>query len=576
MATANSPTNTGPIDLAKEEDDSTVPFPDFDPTILSNPDDGPNVSLQPNLSSRSPPFDPFASGKGYAEFPPNCKNITRGFPVYNDNLSPGPMRARCFPPPNLAAYEKAMRDRFVTPGNEEETDTAMAARLRVETLRIVVPQDGYFREVEVDSKENWRSGLGLIGEKGDPLGMSPRGYYGEGLRERVGEDSDESGGSEESEEDEVGWKLEDEIAAEIEEARQRDEELEEAMEMADLGGLEEAREMEDTELPGEGGEAEEDAESEESEGFEDQDYYMNAHPDELSKGEEMAQRINFERDAWVTTAPGVSGDILPAEEQREDFIDDINSNGEQLGLCTVCGDHHIPPGPPITLADRDTCGSLLPKWFPSHRVERPWDTYRALINELVALEEKTQEQQALSQDPAKPRWDLEWHEGNAEWTAAGRREGWWKCRSGPDAPEVERNCQVCHRKKGPGEQALTVGEEDEMREERKRVLQGFIDRQVQLFGEMDKEIALARIQLESMGMMKSAGAEAEAEEALASDIAAAKSKERAETAGRDLEEILGSKVPDEAEEESSGSDSEEDSEAEEEQSPESKGKVFYF
>lgn len=236
---------------------------------------------------------------------------------------------------------------------------------------------------------------------------------------------------------------------------------------------------------------------------------MKSRKNDLSKGERLARKINFDRDAWVTTTPGVSGDILPAEEQREDFIKDINKHGEQFEYCTVCRSSHIPPGPPITLADRDTCGSLLPKWFPAHLLTRPWDTYRQLINELVALDEKAQEERERAQDPdpSKPRWDLEWHESDAEWVAAGRREGWWRCRSGPEAPPVERNCRVCHHhhhRDGDGEEQttlLTVGEEDEMRQERRRLLQGFIDQQVRVFGEMDKQIALAKGQLEGMGLL---------------------------------------------------------------------------
>jgi hypothetical protein len=121
-----------------------------------------------------------------------------------------------------------------------------------------------------------------------------------------------------------------------------------------------------------------------------------------------------------------------------------------------------------------------------------------------------------------------------------------------DAPVVERRCRVCHREREEGERRRTVGEEEEMRAERKRVLQGFIDRQVRMFGGVDREVALARMQLESMGMMEIG--EGRKEEGV---------RKSAEQQGvgreitQDIEEILGSKTRGDTEESStSGSDSE--------------------
>jgi hypothetical protein len=432
------------------------------------------------------------------------------------------MPVRCFPPPSNAAYEKALHAQLAKRWDEEESEieaeAAREKRLRVQRLKImVVPQDGYFTEVrkEVDRSENWRPG-GVKTEDGEQSmmkGMSA-GLGIEGILRERGRDRHSR-------------TIKDEETGEIEvftEAR-------------------ETQEGEGNDHPTHSGKHPEDEDADDS----DEGLFMRQ---DLSRGERLAQNINFRRDTWITTAPGVSGDILPAEEQREDFIDDINNNGEQLGFCTVCKMAHIPPGPPITLADRDTCGSFLPKWFPAQLLARPWDTYRRLINELVALDEKSQEQRDRGQDPNKPRWDLEWHEADAEWVAAGRHEGWWKCRSGPDAPPVERHCRVCHRVRGPGEQALTVAEEDEMREERKKVLQGFIDQQVKMFGEMDKEIALAKIQLESMGLIdrpvgegggRRGGVTAEGEQVLtAPDATEAMTRAVEEMLGPDTGEVVDS------------------------------------
>ena len=572
--------SAAPLSLAEDKyDNSIVPFPPFDHTVLvelptATADNHSKIAAQTTTtqSRGSPSFDPFASGKGYPEFSPCCLKVVRGFPVQNDNLPSGPMSVRCFPPPSNAAYEKALRAHYVKRWEDgdgsAEAETAHQRRLRVQRMRIVVvPQDGYFTEVrQVDTSENWRpEGSSSLGE-GEGFGGKEREESSEymegvGLGIESGLGSGGPSGSGEDEEDVGVGELQGE---EMEKVQEFEETV--AMREAQVAGqaeqirLHEQREDEDT------GESE------------DEGLFMN---DEMSKGERLARNIDFRRDGWNMIAPGVSGDILSAEEQREDFIEDINNNGEQLEFCTVCKTAHIPPGPPITLADRDTCGSQLPKWFPAHLVPRPWDTYRRLINELVALEEKAQERRARAQDPHKPSWDLEWHEADAELAAAGRREGWWRCRGGPEAPAVERKCQVCHRTKGRGEQALTVGEEDEMREERKTLLQGFIDRQVKLFGEMDREIALSKIQLENLGLMEKP-AEMQ-QQAMASDTKEAleaMTREVEETVNKDLKEILrpwrrawNGDDATEPEESSASSSEEEDSEKE---TPESTSATFCF
>jgi hypothetical protein len=466
---------------AKDEDESTIPFPPFEPALPARPRSKPSTNKPGAKSITSEndesSFDPYASGKGYPEFPPDCTNIVRGFPVRGNELPLETMPVRCFPPPSNVIYERAYREHFV-----ERRDEGGRRETGVQRLRIVVPREGWFRELIGNRKENWR----------------------------------------------VGGKTEDKKSG---------------------GGTKTDNGEADTQQPGPLKEKDQAGDTRESS---DQILSKNTLKKNLTKGEKLAQNINFRRPAWITTVPGASGPILPADEQRQDFIADINAHGEQLDLCTVCNRRHIPPGPPITLADRDTCGSLLPKWFPAHLVARPWDTYRALINELVALEESSKQDDAPHRDPDRPRWDLEWHEVSPEWVAAGRKEGWWKCRKDEDAPEVERRCRVCHRERERGERRRTVGEDEEMRAERKRVLQGFIDRQVRMFGEVDREVALARIQLESMGMMQIG--EERKEEGVREGV-------EQQGVGReitqDIEEILGSKTRGDTEESStSGSDSE--------------------
>ena len=305
---------------------------------------------------------------------------------------------------------------------------------------------------------------------------------------------------------------------------------------------------------------------------EDTGHSMNTPKINLTKGDNLAQNINTCRPTWINTAPGIRGTILAADERSHDFIADINTHGSKLALCTVCNKRHIPPGPPITLADRDTCGSFLPKWFPTHLVARPWDTYRSLTNELVALEGQKGDDDDVASDPETPRWDLEWHEASSEWIAAGRKEGWRRYRKGVVASEVERKCRVCHKESIDGERRRTVGEEEEMRKERKKVLQEFIDRQVRVFGEVDREIARARVQLESMGLMKFGRGKESVEQGVR--------REGAETMDKDIEdieeieEILGSTTKRETEEcSTSGSDSE-DSELDTHEDSSAKKRVF--
>jgi hypothetical protein len=438
-------------------------LPELNPTnpSLSLPTQN-NTHL--NGTTTPPPFNPFASGLGYPEFPPRCTNVVRGFPVHNDDLPFEHLPPRHFPPPSNAVYERAVATHFAASVAEALARGPRTPNTPVplQTLLIRVHEDG-FREVVVERGENKRLGYqfvrsrwGVVGDGSTALGTGAgSGSSASGvssgiglgilLKERVGEGNEEK-------------------AAEVEEGC-------------------------------EAGETEEAGES----GGEETDMDPSVEPEHLTEGEILDQTIDFEGETCVTTPLGVSGDIYPDEEQPEDSIDEINSPAIQLDYCTVCMKDHIPPGPPMTLADRDTCGSLIPKWFPSYLVARPWDTYRALINDLVALEEKAQQNDNPARDMEKPAaWNLKWHEADSEWVAAGRREGWWRCRSGPEAPVEEQTCRICHGEDLSGEEELTIWEGDEMLAERKKILQGFVDEQSRLFGELDEEIALAKVQLQRL------------------------------------------------------------------------------
>ena len=122
-----------------------------------------------------------------------------------------------------------------------------------------------------------------------------------------------------------------------------------------------------------------------------------------TKGQMMADKMNFERPAWVSATPGVSGAILPPDEQKRDFIEMIDQNGNErsnLELCYKCYKRHIIPGSPLTLGDRDKCYSSLPDWWPRDMGKNPWDKYVTFLNEIVGLQD-TLKGYGRQKDPGK-------------------------------------------------------------------------------------------------------------------------------------------------------------------------------
>jgi hypothetical protein len=162
-------------------------------------------------------------------------------------------------------------------------------------------------------------------------------------------------------------------------------------------------------------------------------------------GEIEAQKIDWARATYSDEGYGdlIFGDITPCRAEFVKMInDEIDRGNWPFDMCTVCGKQHIPWGAPIHLQDRDTCYSMLPKWFPAEEFEKPWDALRTLINHIIKLKERERDRLA---DTAKKPWELEYHEPSAAWKTAGRNGGWWKCRGGNNAPTIEKMCQLCHR-----------------------------------------------------------------------------------------------------------------------------------
>ncbi|KAE9363720.1 hypothetical protein N431DRAFT_117462 [Stipitochalara longipes BDJ] len=157
-----------------------------------------------------------------------------------------------------------------------------------------------------------------------------------------------------------------------------------------------------------------------------------------------------------------------------------------LDYCKKCGKNHIPPGSPITLPDRDTCGAYLPDWFPSHNYKQPWDNFRGLYNKIVLCEEAERgfRHSAVRQSP-QTIWDKEYHDEHPKWAVIGRRMGWWKCGTGT---EVERSCGLCHKPKPAEETAIDPENAGTVRDQRK-YLEKWVEDHMKAIGLNDKAFA---------------------------------------------------------------------------------------
>ncbi|KAE8444490.1 hypothetical protein EG329_000474 [Mollisiaceae sp. DMI_Dod_QoI] len=210
-------------------------------------------------------------------------------------------------------------------------------------------------------------------------------------------------------------------------------------------------------------------------------------------GERLANTIQWNKNSFCSTTCESNGPIYPSEQARTDFVKMINQ-GAKLEHCKVCDKKHIPPGPPVTLADRDTCGSYLPEWFPKDRYTRPWDTYRELINTIAMLESYEKDPSAI--------WDKQLHEADDKWSVLGRKAGgWWRCRSGADAIEAELWCWQCQRPRT--KQQWEQEQQDQRRSnmDRLNLLNEWVAKQMKTVADRDKAIALAMIRDQPMCLL---------------------------------------------------------------------------
>ncbi|KAJ4328489.1 hypothetical protein N0V84_001005 [Fusarium piperis] len=101
------------------------------------------------------------------------------------------------------------------------------------------------------------------------------------------------------------------------------------------------------------------------------------------------------------------------------------------------------PKPKTTVKkSRAALSTTIPEWFTIF-VRLNIFKFESLklhnqFSELLRTIRKLESRINSPEPPARPRWDLEWHEPNPSWSTP------WKCRSDRDAPVGERMCRQCH------------------------------------------------------------------------------------------------------------------------------------
>lgn len=118
-----------------------------------------------------------------------------------------------------------------------------------------------------------------------------------------------------------------------------------------------------------------------------------------------------------------------------------------ITLCWRCGLKHVWSGSLETLPERDPCGAYLPSWFPALGFMHPWKDFKSLWVEIVYLIQSGRDYKFTIPGVVqqKPVENKQYHPYDVKWKYLhDERQGWWKCRNGPDATDHELTCQICH------------------------------------------------------------------------------------------------------------------------------------
>ncbi|KAI0888837.1 uncharacterized protein GGS22DRAFT_63591 [Annulohypoxylon maeteangense] len=158
----------------------------------------------------------------------------------------------------------------------------------------------------------------------------------------------------------------------------------------------------------------------------------------------------------------------------------IKAEPSQSGLSLPAAPFLFQPSPSKPQNDN------IPDWFPLLKIPVKGDDlqsrWTSFSNTFSALEK------AMELKDDKPKWDKTWHEPNPKWQFEFRvkKGGWWKCRSGPDAPKVEAECRLCHGATEPSKKTASL-------EERYKEMMDAINEAMREVAEKDKAAALSML-----------------------------------------------------------------------------------
>ncbi|KAI2619957.1 hypothetical protein GGR54DRAFT_639721 [Hypoxylon sp. NC1633] len=159
----------------------------------------------------------------------------------------------------------------------------------------------------------------------------------------------------------------------------------------------------------------------------------------------------------------------------------------------------FPIEPTLALPSRP----IIPDWFAvldkSNMIKLhgadPTSRWNSLLGLMSSLDKQV-EQDRIDATENKPIWDKVWHDPDDCWPYSWpfphqrAKGGFWRCRSGPDAPEAERYCFRCHVRFRRSKQQLSAPKPEEQ-------LQKVMDAIMKAMGEVaerDKIVAMHMMQ----------------------------------------------------------------------------------
>ncbi|XXG99165.1 hypothetical protein Hte_005500 [Hypoxylon texense] len=143
----------------------------------------------------------------------------------------------------------------------------------------------------------------------------------------------------------------------------------------------------------------------------------------------------------------------------------------------------------------------IPDWFyvlrsKFHQLLPHGDVAVGFQALLKTIDKLQKEAECWKQQGGPKSWDKVWHKPNKQWPHEFQRlkGGWWKCRSGPEAPDAERWCSVCHKTQNTAQQPDQPNQKNP--QEKLDTIMGFIRVAMEDVAKMDQEVVKQRFQEE--------------------------------------------------------------------------------